>query len=80
MITIYTRPRCIWCWKAKRLLRRAGVTFETHDVSAVDARQALERRTNWPTVPQVFVGDRFIGGYQELRAIAERGELRSSVG
>ena len=80
MITIYTRPRCIWCWKAKRLLRRAGLTFEVHDVSADDARQALERRTHWKTVPQVFVGEHFIGGYQELRAFAERGHLRPSVG
>ena len=77
MITIYTRPRCIWCWKAKRLLRAQGLAFEVRDASSPETRASLATRTGRRTVPQVFFGEAHIGGYDELRALARRDVLRT---
>jgi len=67
MITIYTRPRCIWCWKAKRLLRSRGLAFEVRDATSPSARSELAARTGRHTVPQIFFDDVHVGGYQDLR-------------
>jgi glutaredoxin 3 len=78
-ITIYTRPLCIWCFRAKRLLRRHGLTFEERDAQHEATRAMLLERTGRRTVPQVFIDDRSIGGFEDLRALAKTGALSSIV-
>lgn len=78
-VTIYTRGFCIWCWKAKRLLAREGVAFEERDAAAPETRAWLEKRTGRRTVPQIFAGEAALGGYDDLRALVERGRLRELV-
>jgi glutaredoxin 3 len=61
---------------AKRFLKRRGVDFEEIQISDADQRQKMiERADGRHTVPQIFIGDRGIGGYMELRALASSGEL-----
>lgn len=76
-VTIYTTPYCPYCLRAKALLKRKGVTFEEIDVSeSPDLRQAMVARAGGSyTVPQIFVGDRHIGGSDELHALDANGEL-----
>jgi glutaredoxin 3 len=74
-VTVYTTPYCPYCHRAKMVLRGKGVAFEEIDVSDYDERRALEERTRWPTVPQVFIGEQFIGGCDELEALDACGEL-----
>lgn len=76
-VTIYTTPFCPYCTRAKRLLEHKGVTFEEIDVSRSSAsREAMIARANGSyTVPQIFIGDRHIGGSDDLYAFDAKGEL-----
>jgi glutaredoxin 3 len=74
---LYTRRWCGYCWSARRLLKRLAIEFKE---IPLDGRPELRRRVsaragNWPTVPMIFIGDRFIGGYTETAALHRRGEL-----
>ncbi len=74
-ITIYTTDYCPFCDAAKALLERKGIPFEEIDVTDDDAKFALKKKTGWRTVPQIFIGDEMIGGYQELAEMESNGEL-----
>ena len=70
-VRIYTKRLCIYCHAARRLLTSLDIRFE--EVS-VDGRSELRRELSqanggWPTVPMIFVGARFIGGYDDLRRL-----------
>lgn len=75
MVIVYTTSACPYCHAAKELLRRKGVTFREIDVSDDAEFDALIKRTGWKTVPQIFVGDRMIGGYRELTQLDSEGKL-----
>ncbi len=76
-VEIYTAFLCPYCARAKSLLDRKGVSYAEHDVTGDrQGRAAMAARSNGrSTVPQIFVGERHIGGSDDL-AVAERnGEL-----
>lgn len=69
MITIYTKEGCEGCQKSKQALIDSGATFLEVDVSK-DINNLVELRDRLPgvqTVPQVFDGDEYVGGYPELK-------------
>jgi glutaredoxin 3 len=76
-VEIYTTPLCPYCWRAKRLLSKKGVTFAEIDLWQHPERRAemVERAAGRTTVPQLFVNGRAIGGSDELAALEARGEL-----
>jgi glutaredoxin 3 len=75
-VRIYTTQTCPYCVRAKRLLQKKKVHYEEIDVSwDDDARMKLMRSTGRRTVPQIFIGDRHVGGSDELYALEQRGEL-----
>jgi glutaredoxin 3 len=75
-VTIYTTGWCGFCMQAKALLARKGVTFREVDVSDGPAlREEMIARSGRRTVPQVFIGDRHLGGLDELTAADRSGEL-----
>lgn len=76
-IRIYTKPTCPYCINAKRLLDELGLPFEETDVAGnpeLRSRLASEN-DGYSTVPMIFLGDQFLGGYSELRSLHDRGEL-----
>jgi GrxC family glutaredoxin len=77
-IVVYTTPFCGYCGAAKRLLTEKGAEFTEIDVmfDAERKREMIER-SGRRTVPQIFVGDRHIGGFDELSALEDRGELNT---
>jgi glutaredoxin 3 len=77
-VLVYSTMYCGFCRRAEDLLRRAGIAFETIDVTGdVRARAALvERAGGRRTVPVIFVDGEPIGGYQELAARVCAGELK----
>jgi glutaredoxin 3 len=80
-VRVYTASYCSFCYRAKDLLRRRGIAFEEIDVTSdVAARQWLVSATGRRTVPQIFAGEQAIGGYDDLRALDEAGELCAVVG
>jgi len=81
-VTIYLTAWCGWCTRAKSLLRSKGVDEWTEiDVEALPGGWTeLTERTGGRTVPQIFVGDRRIGGFDDLAALDRAGELDSLLG
>ena len=76
-ITIYTSPMCGYCHAAKDLLRRRSAGFTEIDVMAEPERrrEMTERSGGGRTVPQIFIGERPIGGFSELHALERSGDL-----
>lgn len=78
-ITVYTTPICPYCLRAKTLLRKKGANFEEVDVFMdADKRAEMEAKSGGRyTVPQIFIGDRHVGGCDDLYALERAGELDS---
>lgn len=76
-VEIYTTSFCPFCVRAKSLLKSKGVSFTEIDVTDDDAKreQMVEMSGGRRTVPEIFVNDAIVGGYDELRALNDRGEL-----
>jgi glutaredoxin 3 len=76
MITIYTGALCGYCAMAKRLLQDKGASFTEIPVDMDPARRAeMEQRSGRRTVPQIFIGERHVGGYDDLAALERAGKL-----
>jgi glutaredoxin 3 len=75
-VVVYSSRYCGWCSRALMLLDAKGVAPE---VLVVDSdhglRQQMETRSGRRTVPQIFIGDRHVGGYDDLRALDATGQL-----
>ena len=75
-VTIYTTPYCPYCHAAKALLKQKGVAFEEIDVQDAATRQQMMLRANGRrTVPQIFIGERHVGGSDDIHELDRRGEL-----
>ncbi len=75
-VTIYGNNACAYCGAARMLLTKKGVRFEdvlVHDDA--DRRAEMEALSGRSSVPQIFVGDRHIGGFDELYALDQSGDL-----
>lgn len=81
-VEIYTSSACGFCHAAKRLLDRKGAGFDEFDVSrSPEKRQEMMDRANGrSTVPQIFVGDVHVGGFDDLRAMERAGNLDPLLG
>lgn len=76
-IEMYAGPNCNYCAAAKDLLRKAGLDWQERDVA--DPAIAAEFRTRLPrvrSIPQIFVDDQHIGGYEDLSLLLERRDPR----
>ena len=75
-VTIYTRQFCGYCHAAKSLLDSKNVAFEEIDATfSPELRKEMAERSGRSTYPQVFIGDRHVGGYDDLSALERNGEL-----
>jgi glutaredoxin 3 len=73
---MYSSPFCGYCAAAKRLLDGKSVEYEEIDVVFdPERRREMVERSGRHTVPQLFIGDKHIGGYRELNDLDSRGEL-----
>ena len=77
-VTIYTGPLCNFCDAAKRLLERNKLKFSEIDVSSGEnIRDEMIKKSNGQrTIPQIFFGDRHVGGYTELRDLEKENKLQ----
>lgn len=75
-ITVYLTSWCPYCQRAKALLGQKGLVFSEIDID-VDRqyREEMIARSGRRTVPQIFIGDKHIGGCDDLVAAAGSGEL-----
>jgi glutaredoxin 3 len=79
-ITVYSTQSCPFCVRAKRLLERKGVAFEEISIEdRDDLREWLVEKTGQRTVPQIFAGERSLGGLSDLEALEREGKLDGAL-
>jgi len=76
-VVIYTKFGCGYCFRAKRLLDAKGVAYTEHDITMGGPGRAemLARAPMARTVPQIFIGETYVGGSDDLHALEESGRL-----
>ena len=76
---MYTGPMCNFCDAAKRLFSRNNLKYEEIDISSKDGlRDEMIKKANGKrTIPQIFFNELHVGGYEELRALEKKGELKN---
>jgi glutaredoxin 3 len=75
-ILIYTANLCPYCTMAKRLLDRKGATYSEINVdSKPGLRQEMMEKTQRRTVPQIYIGNLHVGGFDELYALDQQKKL-----
>ena len=75
-ITMYATSWCGYCARARSLLEQRGQAWDEIDVDAEPGkREEMQRRSGRRTVPQIWIGDRHVGGYDDLSALDASGEL-----
>jgi len=75
-IIVYHMPFCPYCTWAKQLLDSKHVQYTLIDVTTDEMiRQEMEDRSGRNSVPQIFIGEQHIGGFDDLSALDQAGEL-----
>lgn len=71
-----SEPRCGFSNAVVQIFRMHGVTYDAHDVlKDEELRQGVKEYSNWPTIPQVFIGGEFVGGCDIMLQMHQNGEL-----
>lgn len=79
-VTVYTWTVCPFCVRAKNLLKNLNIPYKEINLDGKDEElKALRERTHFRTVPQIFIGEEFIGGFQELSQLNQNGELSKKI-
>lgn len=81
-IEIYTKAFCPYCTRAKRLLDEKGAAYDEHDITmgGPKRQEMIQRAQGRSTVPQIFIGDRHIGGSDDLAELEREGQLDPLLG
>ena len=76
-VLIYTGPLCNFCSAAKHLLNKKKINYEEIDIGYDDKKreEMLKKSNGAKTIPQIFIEEKHIGGYVELKALESKGEL-----
>lgn len=75
-VIIYSSSYCPYCVRAKELLDRKGVTYQEIAVDVDPAeREIMVKKSGRMTVPQIFINDHSIGGFDDLYALEQQGKL-----
>jgi len=81
-VTLYSTMMCPYCFAAKNLLKSKGMAFDVIDVTMnPKERAAMSKKSDGRTsVPQIFIGDMHVGGFDELSALDRQGKLNGLLG
>lgn len=75
-IVMYSKDYCPYCDRARSFFENRGLTFSEIDLSGNEAEfQRIKNETGWRTVPIIMINEKLIGGYTDLKALEENGEL-----
>jgi glutaredoxin 3 len=75
-IQMYSKSWCPYCRMAKRLLAEKGLTWQEIDIEdEPERRREMVERSGRTTVPQIWIGERHVGGFNELSGLEASGEL-----
>lgn len=80
---MWTKTGCSYCYNAMQLLEQNKVPYAMHEIDSWPERErvrnALLEYTKLATLPNIFIGTKHIGGYTELRKLADSGELQKMM-
>ncbi len=80
-VTVYSTLLCPYCFAARRLLKSKGIEFEEIRVDKdPQKRQEMIRRSGRFTVPQIFIDDFHVGGYDDMAELNRKGKLDALFG
>ena len=80
-ILMYTTPFCGYCAAARSLLRKKGVEYEEISISGdAPMREKMISITGRTSVPQIFINDEHVGGFDDMAALDSAGELDTRLG
>ena len=72
-----TFPQCGFSSTVVQILKHIGVNFQSYDVlQDENLREGIKSFSNWPTIPQLYVNNEFVGGCDIVREMFESGELK----
>jgi len=78
---MYGTPYCPYCMAARVLLKKKGIAFEEISVSGdTEMREQMEKLSGRRSVPQIFVADQPVGGFDELYTLDQEGRLDKLLG
>lgn len=72
-------PQCGFSARAVQLLKPFGPIHSVDVLTEPGVREGIKQYSNWPTVPQIYINGKFVGGSDILTELAERGELEALV-
>ena len=80
-VIVYMGPMCAFCYAAKRLLTKKNIPYKEINVALDENKreEMLKKSNGKRTIPQIFIEDFHVGGYEELRALEKKGELLNLV-
>ncbi len=77
-VIVYTSTFCGYCFAAKSLLSKKGISYEEVNLSeSPEMRQEIMEKWGWRTVPLIIINDKLIGGFRELASLESRNKLDS---
>ena len=76
-VTVYMGPMCAFCDAAKRLLTKKNIPYKEINIALDENKreEMLKKSNGAKTIPQIFIEEKHVGGYVELRALENKGEL-----
>lgn len=80
-VTLYTTKFCPYCVRALRMLSQKEVHYKNIDVNKNQKLyEKIKKQTGSDTVPQIFIGEEFIGGFDDMYQLDQEGKLDSMLG
>ena len=75
-VIMYTTRFCPYCIRARRLLKKKGIVYKEISVSGNSSLwEEMEKKSGRNTVPQIFINEQSVGGYDDIAALDHAGEL-----
>ena len=80
-VTVYMGPMCGFCDAAKRLLIKKNIPYKEINIALEEGKmeEMIKKSSGKRTIPQIFIEDYHVGGYVELRALENKGELDNLI-
>ncbi len=77
-VKVYSTNHCPYCTRAKQLLKSKNIPFQEIDLTNDgELRDKISAQTGHQTVPMIFIGEQFIGGFDDLNTLHQKGELEA---
>jgi cysteine synthase A len=87
-VVMFSLEWCEFCWSARKMLDACDIPYVTVDLDSVAYQEndrggkifeVLKQRNDWPTIPQIYVGDQFVGGATDLFDVGKAGDLEEML-